>query len=46
MSQTILVATPSMPAATLDEFIALAKRQPGKMSFGVARITPPGHPRI
>jgi len=33
---TILVASPSVPAATLDEFIVLARRQPGKMSFGSA----------
>jgi tripartite-type tricarboxylate transporter receptor subunit TctC len=33
---TILVANPSVPAATLDEFIALARQQPGKMSFGSA----------
>jgi tripartite-type tricarboxylate transporter receptor subunit TctC len=33
---TIMVANPSVPAGTLDEFIALAKEQPGKMSFGSA----------
>jgi tripartite-type tricarboxylate transporter receptor subunit TctC len=33
---TILVANPSVPATTLDEFIALARQQPGKMSFGSA----------
>jgi tripartite-type tricarboxylate transporter receptor subunit TctC len=33
---TILVANPSVPAAALDEFIALAGKQPGKMSFGSA----------
>jgi tripartite-type tricarboxylate transporter receptor subunit TctC len=33
---TILVANPSVPAATLDEFIALAGKQPGEMSFGSA----------
>jgi tripartite-type tricarboxylate transporter receptor subunit TctC len=33
---TILVANPTVPAATLSEFIALAKQQPGKMSFGSA----------
>jgi tripartite-type tricarboxylate transporter receptor subunit TctC len=33
---TILVAKPSVPAVTLDEFIALARQQPGKMSFGSA----------
>jgi tripartite-type tricarboxylate transporter receptor subunit TctC len=33
---TIFVANPSVPAHTLDEFIALAKKEPGKMSFGSA----------
>jgi tripartite-type tricarboxylate transporter receptor subunit TctC len=33
---TILVANPSVPAATLDELIALARKEPGKMSFGSA----------
>jgi tripartite-type tricarboxylate transporter receptor subunit TctC len=33
---TILVANPAVPAGTLAEFIALAKKEPGKMSFGSA----------
>src|SRR6266568_81424 len=33
---TILAIPPTLPASTLDEFIALAKKQPGKMSFGSA----------
>jgi tripartite-type tricarboxylate transporter receptor subunit TctC len=33
---TILVANASVPASTLAEFIALAKKEPGKMSFGSA----------
>ena len=33
---TILVVHPDVPAKTLDEFVALAKKQPGKMSFGSA----------
>jgi tripartite-type tricarboxylate transporter receptor subunit TctC len=33
---TILVIPPGVPAQTLDEFIALAQTQPGKMSFGSA----------
>jgi tripartite-type tricarboxylate transporter receptor subunit TctC len=33
---TILVVHPDVQAQTLDEFIALAKKQPGKMSFGSA----------
>ena len=33
---TVLVAPASLPAATLQEFIALAKASPGKLSFGSA----------
>jgi tripartite-type tricarboxylate transporter receptor subunit TctC len=33
---TILVIHPDVPVKTLDEFIALAKKEPGKMSFGSA----------
>jgi tripartite-type tricarboxylate transporter receptor subunit TctC len=33
---TILSTPPDLPTKTLDEFIALAKKQPGKMSFGSA----------
>lgn len=33
---TILSTPPDLPAKTLDEFIALARKQPGKMSFGSA----------
>jgi tripartite-type tricarboxylate transporter receptor subunit TctC len=33
---TIMSVNPNVPAGTLDEFIALAKKQPGKMSYGSA----------
>ena len=33
---TIMSANPTVPASTPDEFIALAKKQPGKMSYGSA----------
>ena len=33
---TIFSVNPSVPAATLGEFIALARKEPGKMSFGSA----------
>jgi tripartite-type tricarboxylate transporter receptor subunit TctC len=33
---TIMVANPAVPAGTLAEFIALAKKEPGKMSYGSA----------
>jgi len=35
---TILVANPLVPAATLADFIALAKKEPGKMSYGSAGV--------
>jgi tripartite-type tricarboxylate transporter receptor subunit TctC len=35
---TILVANPSVPAVTLADFIALAKKEPGKMSYGSAGV--------
>jgi tripartite-type tricarboxylate transporter receptor subunit TctC len=31
---TIMSANPNVPASTLNEFIALAKQQPGKMNYG------------
>jgi len=33
---TIMVANPSVPANSLAEFIAIARKDPGKMSFGSA----------
>ena len=33
---TVLVAPPALPAASLPEFVALAKASPGKMSYGSA----------
>jgi tripartite-type tricarboxylate transporter receptor subunit TctC len=35
---TILVANPKVPAATLAEFIALAKKDPGKITYGSAGV--------
>lgn len=35
---TILVANPAVPAATLAEFIALAKKEPGKINYGSAGV--------
>jgi tripartite-type tricarboxylate transporter receptor subunit TctC len=35
---TILVANPKVPAATLSDFIALAKQEPGKITYGSAGI--------
>jgi tripartite-type tricarboxylate transporter receptor subunit TctC len=34
----VLIVNPSLPAQSLAEFIALAKREPGKMSYGTAGI--------
>jgi tripartite-type tricarboxylate transporter receptor subunit TctC len=33
---TVLVSSPSVPAASLQEFVSLARSSPGKMSFGSA----------
>ena len=33
---TIMSATPNVPATTMAEFIALAKKEPGKLSYGSA----------
>ena len=33
-SPLLLVVTPSLPAKTVKEFVALAKRRPGELSFG------------
>jgi tripartite-type tricarboxylate transporter receptor subunit TctC len=35
---TILVANPKVQAATLSEFIALAKQEPGKITYGSAGV--------
>ena len=35
---TILVAPPSLPAKSLDEFVALAKGKPGALSYGSAGL--------
>ena len=35
---TILVANPKVPAQTLDELIALAKKEPGKITYGSAGV--------
>jgi tripartite-type tricarboxylate transporter receptor subunit TctC len=34
----VLIANPSVPAKTLVEFIALAKKQPGKLTYGTPGI--------
>jgi len=34
----VLIVNPSLPAQSLTDFIALAKREPGKMSYGTAGI--------
>jgi tripartite-type tricarboxylate transporter receptor subunit TctC len=38
VSPYLLVVTPSVPAKTLQEFIALAKRQPGKLNYASAGV--------
>ena len=39
----ILVVNPELPAKNVDELIALAKAQPGKLSYGQIGIGSPGH---
>lgn len=41
--QYVLVLHPSVPAASLKEFIALAKAQPGKLNYSSAGIGSPLH---
>ena len=38
-SGMVLVANPKVPASSLPDFIALAKKQPGKLNMGVAGAT-------
>lgn len=38
-SGMVLVANPKIPAGTLSEFIAFARKQPGKLNMGVAGAT-------
>jgi len=42
-SDLVMVVTPSLPAKTLVEFIALAKAQPGKLSYASAGPGTPYH---
>lgn len=39
----ILVVNPSVPANTIEEFIALAKREPGKLNYGSSGNASTGH---
>jgi tripartite-type tricarboxylate transporter receptor subunit TctC len=39
----VLIVTPSLPANTVQELIALAKREPGKLNYGSAGIGTASH---
>ena len=39
----ILVVHPDLPAKNVEEFVALARAQPGKLSYGVVGQGSPGH---
>ena len=41
--QNILITHPSMPAKNINEFIAYAKSQPGKVNYATSGIGSPGH---
>ena len=38
MAPNVLIVNPSVPAKTLAEFVALAKKQPGKLTYGTPGI--------
>ncbi len=38
MAPNVLIVNPSVPAKTLTEFVALAKKQPGKLTYGTPGI--------
>ena len=42
-AQYIFTVHPSLPAATVSEFIALAKRTPGKINYGSSGVGSPQH---
>lgn len=42
-SPTVLIVRPGLPAKTLAELVALAKAQPGKLTFGSAGTNSSGH---
>ena len=41
--QNIVVVTPSLPAKTLKDYVALAKSKPGDMLYGTSGTGSPGH---
>ncbi len=43
MVPNVLVVHPSLPAKTVQEFIALAQRRPGEMSYGTSGVGSPSH---
>lgn len=43
MVPNVLVVHPSLPVRTTPEFIALAKKRPGEMSYGTSGVGSPSH---
>jgi tripartite-type tricarboxylate transporter receptor subunit TctC len=39
----VLVASPMLPAKTIQEFVALAKQKPGELLYGSTGVGTPGH---
>jgi tripartite-type tricarboxylate transporter receptor subunit TctC len=42
-SGAVIVVSPQLPAKTIQEFVALAKRRPGELLYGSTGVGTPGH---
>ncbi len=43
IAEAVLVVTPSLPVKTLQEFVAYARENPGKLNYGTTSIGASGH---